>query len=278
MNSEENIRARSDDAPGTTRQLVIDDVTFAESVLMYEALDLMRSAYARGLSFALGIVDESKSIVTINEREYVPRTEVDYAGYLAAYAEMRGGYRCATELVSPLCAAIAADDARRGDSPRTAEDLRAKVLAMSGSVVSNAIRETALVRDEVGLPVVPATKLSDLLNSAPQNLGCVIDVGLDARGVFDRINEFLALQFMMLQCNRQADKQAQIVGVSRDVWAKLQEYYPCTDESMRVTSAEMVMRANPQLTKLHVVDFDLETSCERSNCVAYRIAVSDATA
>lgn len=201
-----------------------------------------------------------------------------YTGYLAAYAEMRGGYRCTTELVSPLCAAIAADDARRGDSPRTAEDLRAKILAMSGSVVSNAIRETALVRNEVGLPVVPATKLSDLLDSASQNLGCVIDVRLDARGVFDRINEFLALQFMMLQCNRQADKQAQIVGVSRDVWAKLQERYPCADESVCITSAEMVMRANPQLTKLHVVDFDLETSCERSNCVAYRIAVSDATA
>lgn len=138
MNSAENIRARSDDAPGTTRQLVIDDVTFAESVLMYEALDLMRSAYTRGLSFALGIVDESKSIVTINEREYVPRTEVDYTGYLVAYAEIRGGYRLKMEQMSPLCAAIAADDASRGDSPRTAEDLRAKVLAMSGSVINDA--------------------------------------------------------------------------------------------------------------------------------------------
>ena len=210
--------------------------------------------------------------------ENIQTHDAFYTGYLAAYAEMRGGYRRTTEMVSPLCAAIAADDVSRGDSPRTAVDLRAKVLAMSGSVVSNAIRETALVRDDVGLPVVPATRLSDLLDSASQNLGCVIDVGLDARGVFDRINEFLALQFMMLQCNRQADKQAQIVGVSRDVWAKLQERYPCADESVCITSAEMVMLANPQLTKLHVVDFDLETSCERSNCVAYRIAVSDATA
>mgnify|MGYP000048738862 FL=1 len=70
--------------------------------------------------------------------ENIQTHDAFYTGYLAAYAEMRGGYRCTTELVSPLCAAIAADDASRGDSPRTAEDLRAKVLAMSGSVVSDA--------------------------------------------------------------------------------------------------------------------------------------------
>lgn len=70
--------------------------------------------------------------------ENIQTHDAFYTGYLAAYAEMRGGYRCTTELVSPLCAAIAADDARRGDSPRTAEDLRAKVLAMSGSVINDA--------------------------------------------------------------------------------------------------------------------------------------------
>lgn len=130
--------------------------------------------------------------------------------------------------------------------------------------------ETVLVRDESGCLVVPATKLSDL--DLAQNMGCTIDAALDGAGVFKRINEFLMLQFVSLQCNRRIDKQAQIVGVSRDVWAKLQERYPCNDASVRISSAEMIMRANPQLTKLHVVDFDREaTDFEQSiNCIVYR--------
>ena len=63
MNSAENIQVRRDDAPGATRQLVIDDVTFAESVLMYEALRCIRDAHARGLGFSIGVVGTNQIIV-----------------------------------------------------------------------------------------------------------------------------------------------------------------------------------------------------------------------
>ena len=33
--------------------------------------------------------------------ENIQTHDAFYTGYLAAYAEMRGGYRCTTELVSP---------------------------------------------------------------------------------------------------------------------------------------------------------------------------------
>ena len=213
VNSAENIQLRCDDHPGHVRQLVIDDVTFAQSVLMYEAFDLMQSAYARGLGFAVGVVDESKATITVNGREYALRTEIG----------------------------------------------------------------TALVRDEVGCPVVSAVKLSSL-DLAPENLGHNIEATLDGAGVFKCINDLLVRQCSSIRCR--IDRQAQIVGVSRDVWARLQQRFPCANESVHVTSAEMVMRANPQLTKLHVVDFDREaTGFESSiNCIAYRTAVSDATA
>ncbi len=203
VNSAENIQVRRDDAPGATRQLVIDDVTFAESVLMYEVLDYIRDARMYGLEFVYGYA-----------RDAIDTVVVDGAHY---------------------------------------------------KKIAGAAPEVGLNRDMSGQPVRPPILLRPVCLLEPEkdvhHIGCVVEEDATALEIFEQITGTLRQQSQNMDVR--VDIRAKYIAVDRSTWKKLQDRFSCQN---MYTTAEMLMRANPQIDKIYIVD-DFENG---DNVVVYR--------
>lgn len=132
---------------------------------------------------------------------------------------------------------------------------------------AGAAPEVGLNRDMSRQPVKPPILLRSVCfrlepEKDAHHLGCVVEEDATALEIFEQITDMLRQQFENM--DGRVDIRAKYIAVDRSTWKKLQDRFSCQNEG--VTTAEMLMRANPQIDKIYIVD-DFESG---DNVIIYR--------